>query len=77
MSERIVRASDSFPFAFTGATSEVHETLLEHLPSFERACHLAELYVEHAAWLFRGVTKEQIMEEMLPTPFRLPRKIMR
>lgn len=67
-----MRASDSFPFAFTGATSEVHETLLEHLPSFERACHLAELYVEHAAWLFRGVTKEQIMEEMLPFIYGQP-----
>ena len=68
----IVRASDSFPFVFTGAVSEVHETLLEHLPSYERACYLAELYVEHAAWLFRGVTKEQIIEEMLPFIYGQP-----
>lgn len=72
MSERIVRASDSFPFTFTGATSEVHESLLEHLPSYGHARHLAELYIEHAAWIFRGVTTEQIMEEMLPFIYGQP-----
>ena len=67
-----MQASDSFPFTFTGAASEVHETLLDHLPSYERARDLAELYIEHAAWLFRGVTKEQIMEEMLPFIYGQP-----
>lgn len=46
--------------------------MLEHLPSYGHACHLAELYVEHAAWLFRGVTPEQINEEMLPFIYGQP-----
>ncbi|KAH9839733.1 uncharacterized protein C8Q71DRAFT_744044 [Rhodofomes roseus] len=72
ISARILRASDSFPFPFVGPSSEVHELLLEHLPSHERARHLAEVYVEHAAWLFRGVTREQILDEMVPFVYGQP-----
>ncbi|KZT69217.1 hypothetical protein DAEQUDRAFT_268089 [Daedalea quercina L-15889] len=72
MSDRILRASDSFPLTFVGPPADLHESLLEHLPSYEQACRLAESYVEHAAWLFRGVTTEQIMQEMLPFIYGQP-----
>ncbi len=56
-----------------GLTDEVLRLIESHLPTWERACHLAEAYIEHAAWLFRGVTKQQLQLEMLPIMYKRPR----
>lgn len=49
-----------------GPTNAVYELIFSHLPSYELARHLSESYLERAAWLFGGVSKQQLMEEMLP-----------
>jgi hypothetical protein len=38
-----------------------------YMPNWERASYLTKTYCEQAAWIFRGVSTEQIMEELLPT----------
>ncbi|KAI0940717.1 hypothetical protein AcV7_003021 [Taiwanofungus camphoratus] len=64
--EDIIRFSTAFPFTPVGPTNAVYELIFSHLPSYELARHLSESYLERAAWLFGGVSKQQLMEEMLP-----------
>lgn len=58
--------SQSFPFSPVGSISTVREMIESHLPSLDRARYLAETYLEQAAWLFRSVFRDQLMEELLP-----------
>lgn len=57
---------NAFPFTPMGPHDKVQELIESYLPPRERAYSLAEAYVEGAAWLFRPVSKEQLMDEMLP-----------
>lgn len=68
----MIRFSSAFPFTPVGPANAVLEIIEGHLPTWERACHLSEAYIEHAAWLFRGVSKEQLLLEMLPSVYRRP-----
>ncbi|KAH8104099.1 fungal-specific transcription factor domain-containing protein [Cristinia sonorae] len=72
LSSDMVRFSASFPFSPVGPANAVLEIIEGHLPSWDRACHLSEAYIEHAAWLFRGVSKQQLLLEMLPSIYRRP-----
>ncbi|KAG1738523.1 fungal-specific transcription factor domain-containing protein [Suillus lakei] len=58
--------SQAFPFTPMGPVATVQELIESHLPPLERAKYLAQTYLEQAAWLFRSVSKEQVMEELLP-----------
>lgn len=49
------------------------DAIERELPPYSRACHLAESYLEHAAWLFRGVSREQVIDEMIPFFYQQPR----
>lgn len=73
LSGELTRFSAAFPFTPVGPTEDVLRLIEGHLPSWERACHLAEAYIEHAGWLFRGVTKQQLQSEMLPIMYKRPR----
>jgi hypothetical protein len=55
-----------------GPAVAVQEVVESHLPSWERALYLAETYLEQAAWLFRGVGQQQLIEEMLPVFYKKP-----
>ena len=55
-----------------GRTDDVQEMIESHLPPYERAVHLCETYFDQVYWLFRGVTKEQLMDEMLVVVYRRP-----
>lgn len=68
----MLRFSAAFPFTPVGPANVVLEIVESHLPTWERACHLSEVYIEHASWLFRGVSKEQLLLEMLPSIYRRP-----
>ncbi|TCD68014.1 hypothetical protein EIP91_011625 [Steccherinum ochraceum] len=72
LSGEMIRFSSAFPFTPVGPANAVLEIIEGHLPTWERACHLSEAYIEHAAWLFRGVSKEQLLLEMLPSVYRRP-----
>lgn len=58
--------SQAFPFTPMGPGGAVRELIEGHLPNWERASYLTQTYCEQAAWLFHGVPKDQIMEELLP-----------
>ncbi|KAF8835749.1 hypothetical protein BDN67DRAFT_912460, partial [Paxillus ammoniavirescens] len=60
--------SKDFPFTPVGTVVEVRaEIESRYMPNWERASYLTKTYCEQAAWIFRGVSREQIMEELLPT----------
>ncbi|KAH7922072.1 hypothetical protein BV22DRAFT_1037878 [Leucogyrophana mollusca] len=58
--------SQAFPFTPMGPVATVREVIEGHLPTWERASYLAETYLKQAAWLFRGVARDQVMDELLP-----------
>ncbi|KAH0836884.1 hypothetical protein J3R83DRAFT_8685 [Lanmaoa asiatica] len=58
--------SQAFPFTPMGPTGAVRELIEGHLPNWERASYLTQTYCEQAGWLFHGVSKDQIMDELLP-----------
>ncbi|KAI0766122.1 fungal-specific transcription factor domain-containing protein [Trametes elegans] len=68
----ITRFSNAFPFTPMGPPSSVMELIESHLPPYERACQLAESYFTHAAWLFRGVPRRQLFDEMIPHFYKSP-----
>lgn len=62
--------SNSFPFTPIGPARDVQEKIQSYLPSWDRAVSLSEIYLEKAAWLFRAVSRPQLMNEMLPIIYK-------
>ncbi|KAG1747737.1 fungal-specific transcription factor domain-containing protein [Suillus paluster] len=58
--------SQAFPFTPMGPVAAVQDLIESHLPPMERAKYLAQTYLEQAGWLFRSVSQDQVMEELLP-----------
>lgn len=58
--------SQSFPFTPMGPADAVQAVIEGHLPPWARALYLAETYLEHAGWLFRGIARTQLVDDMLP-----------
>ncbi|KDQ26287.1 hypothetical protein PLEOSDRAFT_1077318 [Pleurotus ostreatus PC15] len=65
--------SRSFPFTPLGPVGDVRVLIEEKLPTWTRAISLCNTYFEQAGWLFHGVTKEQVYEDMLPAIYRQKR----
>ncbi|KAF8557495.1 hypothetical protein OG21DRAFT_1407050 [Imleria badia] len=63
----IKHLSKTFPFApvFTDAV-DLDYLIQNHLPPWQRARQLCELYLSQAPWFFGAVTKRQLLEECLP-----------
>ena len=59
--------SKTFPLApvFTDAV-DLNYLIQNHLPPWQRARQLCELYLSQAPWFFGAVTKRQLLEECLP-----------
>jgi len=49
-----------------GPIKETIALIRTYLPQWEQAVAMAESYLETAAWLFRSVTRHQLVNEMLP-----------
>ncbi|KAK0205099.1 fungal-specific transcription factor domain-containing protein, partial [Desarmillaria ectypa] len=62
--------SQSFPFTPIGRSEDVQDMIRTHLPPWERAQSLGETYFEQVAWIFRGVTRQQLIDDMLPAIYR-------
>ncbi|KAL4061907.1 fungal-specific transcription factor domain-containing protein [Scleroderma citrinum] len=58
--------SQAFPFNPTNSGPTVRKVIETYLPTWDRGAYLTETYLEQAGWLFRGVSREQIMDELLP-----------
>lgn len=48
-----------------GKQTELLDTLLDLLPEYPRATTLCETYLENSAWIFRPVTREELIDETL------------
>ncbi|KAI0294497.1 hypothetical protein B0F90DRAFT_1640097 [Multifurca ochricompacta] len=63
---QLQRFSYSFPFTPMGPVKETTLLIRNCLPAWEQALSMAESYLENAAWIFRSVTRHQLINEMLP-----------
>ncbi|KAJ3515208.1 hypothetical protein NLJ89_g1912 [Agrocybe chaxingu] len=62
--------SQSFPFTPMGPTADVQALIESHLPPYERTIALCETYFDQCAWLFRGTTRTQLMDDMVPVIYK-------
>ncbi|TFK43632.1 fungal-specific transcription factor domain-containing protein [Crucibulum laeve] len=70
VSLEIARLSASFPFGADGNLDKAYDLLLEHLPSQPRAWSLCETYMEQAAWAFRPIKRDEIIDEILSPTYK-------
>ncbi|KAJ2927802.1 hypothetical protein H1R20_g9292, partial [Candolleomyces eurysporus] len=63
--------SSAFPFTPLGQPTDVQDMIeTTHLPILDTALTLADTYFSQVAWLFRGLTKGQIIDDMLPIIYK-------
>lgn len=72
ISPEIALFSNTFPFTPISSSHDILQKIEAYLPPWEDAIKLAEIYLEQAAWLFRSLTRSQLMDEMLPAIYRRP-----
>ncbi|KAH8997103.1 fungal-specific transcription factor domain-containing protein [Lactarius hatsudake] len=60
------RFSHSFPFTPPGTVKQHINTIKDFLPPWDHALAMAEFYLANATWVFRSVTRQQLINEMLP-----------
>ncbi|KAF9469100.1 fungal-specific transcription factor domain-containing protein [Collybia nuda] len=65
LSLEIARLSNAFPFGAEGNVDRAMDLLFSHLPSQPRAWSLCETYMEHAAWVFRPLKRDEIVNDVL------------
>ncbi len=64
------RFSYAFPFTPMGSVKDIISLIRNYLPPWERASAIAESYLDAATWIFRSVTRHQLVHEMLPSIYR-------
>ena len=57
----------AFPFTPVGPIKDTIALIRTYLPPWEQAVTMAESYLENATWIFRSVTRHQLINEMLPS----------
>ncbi|KAF8073307.1 fungal-specific transcription factor domain-containing protein [Lyophyllum atratum] len=62
--------SQSFPFTPMGAPTDVQALVETHLPTWETASSLVQTYLDQVSWIFHGVTRAQLVDDMLPAIYR-------
>jgi len=70
VSSEISRLASILPFNIAGISddgkqTELLHTLLDLLPEYPRATTLCETYLENSAWVFRPITREELIDETL------------
>jgi hypothetical protein len=65
LSLELTRLSNAFPFGAEGNAEKALDLLFNHLPSQPRAWSLCETYMEHAAWVFRPLKRDEIVNDVL------------
>ncbi|TFY57428.1 hypothetical protein EVG20_g8554 [Dentipellis fragilis] len=63
------RFSHAFPFTPVGPSETVYSLIQGQLPSWEEALRTSEVYLQNASWLFRSMSRTQLMDEMLPVMY--------
>ncbi|KJA16557.1 hypothetical protein HYPSUDRAFT_80028 [Hypholoma sublateritium FD-334 SS-4] len=62
--------SQSFPFTPMGQPADVQELIESHLPTYERTMVLCETYFAQVSWIFRGLTRIQLIDDMIPVIYK-------
>ncbi|KAF9266909.1 hypothetical protein L218DRAFT_956006 [Marasmius fiardii PR-910] len=63
--------SRTFPFTPLGLPlSEIQSLIESHLPPYETALQLVKIFFDQISWLFQGLTKDQVEEDMIPSIYR-------
>lgn len=70
LSDDLTLYPQSFPFSPVGPAVVAREMIENNLPQWERANFLAETFFDQISWLFRGMTRTQVMGEMLPIIYK-------
>ncbi|KAH7887837.1 fungal-specific transcription factor domain-containing protein [Phlebopus sp. FC_14] len=70
VSSEVARLASVLPFGKGGFTDtektrEVLDSLYNLLPPYPRATTLCETYMENAAWIFRPISREELIDEIL------------
>lgn len=69
--EQLIQASQLWPFRSSfGPTVDLHVLIEAQLPSRERASGLGESFLINTSFCGRPVTREQIMEELIPAAYK-------
>ncbi|KAF8165443.1 fungal-specific transcription factor domain-containing protein [Crassisporium funariophilum] len=63
--------SAGFPFGSYGNPEHAMEILINHLPPEERAWSLCETYLEQAAWAFRVIKRDELIDEILSPVYKV------
>ncbi|KAG2047430.1 hypothetical protein BDR06DRAFT_963916 [Suillus hirtellus] len=76
MSADVSRLESSLPFSLTGIPDHdqcqsILSSLLSLLPPYPRASALCETYMEHAAWIFRPIRREELIDDILSPVYAL------
>jgi len=79
MSDEISRLASSIPFTLTGIPDYdrcegILDSLLSLLPPYPRATTLCETYIEHAAWIFQPIRREELIDDILAPLYALAQK---
>lgn len=79
MSAEISRLASNLPFSLTGIPDydrceSILDSLLSLLPSYPRASALCETYMEHAAWIFQPIRREELIDDILTPVYALAQK---
>ncbi|KAJ3976024.1 hypothetical protein EV361DRAFT_1001583, partial [Lentinula raphanica] len=70
---RITLFSHNFPFTpLALPPAQIQELIESYLPAYERARELVNIYFEQVAWIFRGISREQLDEEMVGAIYARP-----
>ena len=64
------RFSYAFPFTPMGPVKDIISLIRNYLPSWEQASSMTANYLDSATWVFRSVTRHQLVNEMLPSIYR-------
>lgn len=63
--------SQGFPFPPVKNGDDIYDVIRDHLPVWDQALMLTNVYFGQFSWIFHGVSRDQI-DEMLPVIYRKP-----
>ncbi|KAG2366345.1 hypothetical protein BDR07DRAFT_1449403 [Suillus spraguei] len=67
----ISKLDQAFPFTPPGlAKEQIRETIKSYLPNIQRAVSLCETFLKSLSWIFRIVSRQQIVDHLIPLIYR-------
>jgi len=70
VSSEISGLSRAFPFGVEGDSDKAMYLLFDSLPAQPRAWSLCETYMEHAAWIFQPIKRDELIDDILTPIYR-------